>query len=101
MRSGLLTSPTVPSLRVNQDRSSRAGLTPCAGTTGRPSRTPTPSRLTGFIARKISAEEVENLIYQLPGIDQVAAVAMPDDEVGERVCVYVVPSSGETVTLER
>ena len=49
---------------------------------------------------KISAEEVENLVYQLPGISQVAAVAMPDRELGERVCVYVVPQPGRTVTLD-
>ena len=49
---------------------------------------------------KISAEEVENLLYQLPGINQVAAVAMPDPELGERVCVYVVSQPGRTVTLE-
>jgi 2,3-dihydroxybenzoate-AMP ligase len=42
---------------------------------------------------KISAEEVENLLYQLPGINQVAAVAMPDPQLGERVCVYVVPAT--------
>jgi salicylate---CoA ligase len=39
---------------------------------------------------KISAEEVENLIYQLPQVAQVAAIAMPDTELGERICVYVV-----------
>ncbi|MET7331171.1 AMP-binding protein [Nonomuraea sp. NPDC005650] len=49
---------------------------------------------------KISAEEVENLIYQLPAISQVAAVAMPDTVLGERVCVYVVPRPGARVTLE-
>ena len=49
---------------------------------------------------KISAEEVENLVYQLPGVSQVAAVAMPDRELGERVCLYVVPHPGSAVTLE-
>ncbi|TQL91127.1 (2,3-dihydroxybenzoyl)adenylate synthase [Pseudonocardia kunmingensis] len=49
---------------------------------------------------KISAEEVENLVYQLPAVAQVAAVAMPDRELGERVCLYVVPRPGATVTLE-
>ncbi|WP_199435311.1 (2,3-dihydroxybenzoyl)adenylate synthase [Qaidamihabitans albus] len=49
---------------------------------------------------KISAEEVENLVYQLPAVRQVAAVAMPDRELGERVCLYVVPKPGATVTLE-
>lgn len=49
---------------------------------------------------KISAEEVENLAYQIPAVAQVAAVAMPDSELGERVCLYVVPRPGATVTLD-
>lgn len=49
---------------------------------------------------KISAEEVENLVYQLPAVSQVAAVAMPDPQLGERVCVYVVPRPGATLTLD-
>jgi salicylate---CoA ligase len=48
---------------------------------------------------KISAEEVENLVYQVPAVSQVAAVAMPHPELGERVCVYVVPRAGATVSL--
>jgi 2,3-dihydroxybenzoate-AMP ligase len=47
---------------------------------------------------KISAEEVENLVYRLPAVSQVAAVAMPDAVLGERVCVYVVVRPGATVT---
>jgi salicylate---CoA ligase len=47
----------------------------------------------------VSAEEVENLVYQLPAVSQVAAIAMPDRELGERICVYVVPRAGTTVTL--
>jgi len=43
---------------------------------------------------KISAEEVENLVYRLPGVSQVAAVAMPDPVLGERVCLYVVCRPG-------
>ncbi|HEY6495960.1 MAG TPA: AMP-binding protein [Trebonia sp.] len=50
---------------------------------------------------KISAEEVENLVYRLPEVSQVAAVAMPDEALGERVCLYVVPKPGAAVTLER
>jgi salicylate---CoA ligase len=49
---------------------------------------------------KVSAEEVENLVYQLPAVAAVAAVAMPDADVGERVCVYVVPRPGQSVTLD-
>jgi len=48
---------------------------------------------------KISAEEVENLVYRTPGIAQVAAVAAPDADLGERVCVFVVPEPGAAVTL--
>ena len=47
----------------------------------------------------VSAEEVENLVYRLPAVSQVAAVAMPDPVLGERVCVYVVPRQGATVAL--
>jgi 2,3-dihydroxybenzoate-AMP ligase len=43
---------------------------------------------------KIAAEEIEDLVYRLPGVSQVAAVAMPDPLLGERVCLYVVPKSG-------
>ena len=49
---------------------------------------------------KISAEEVENLVYQLPAVAQVAAIAMPDPRLGERICVYVVPRPGAAVTLD-
>ncbi|MEU0989204.1 AMP-binding protein [Streptomyces sp. NPDC005953] len=49
---------------------------------------------------KISAEEVENLAYQLPQVDRAAAVAMPDAVLGERVCLYVVLRPGAQLTLE-
>ncbi|MBO0872570.1 MAG: AMP-binding protein [Pseudonocardia sp.] len=49
---------------------------------------------------KISAEEVENLVYRLPSVAQVAAVAMPDPQLGERVCVYVVGKPGAVPTLD-
>jgi salicylate---CoA ligase len=48
---------------------------------------------------KISAEEVENLLYQLSQVAHVAAVAMPDPEVGERVCIYAVLTPGARLTL--
>lgn len=49
---------------------------------------------------KISAEEVENLAYQLPQIAHAAAVAMPDPEVGERVCIYAVLAPRAVLTLD-
>ncbi|MEU1179578.1 AMP-binding protein [Streptomyces sp. NPDC005820] len=48
----------------------------------------------------ISAEEIENFAYQTPGVARAAAVAMPDAQLGERVCLYVVPEPGHTVTLD-
>ncbi|WP_299056257.1 AMP-binding protein [uncultured Nocardioides sp.] len=49
---------------------------------------------------KISAEEVETLVYTMEAADMVAAVSMPDERLGERLCVYVVPKAGREVTLE-
>ncbi|HEY2702297.1 MAG TPA: AMP-binding protein [Candidatus Dormibacteraeota bacterium] len=49
---------------------------------------------------KISAEEVENLVYLLPSVRIAAAVAMPDPELGERVCVYAVLRPGATLDLD-
>ncbi|WIM67809.1 AMP-binding protein [Corynebacterium breve] len=49
---------------------------------------------------KISAEEVESVLYQLTSIEQVAVVGMPDEFYGSRVCAYVKPKAGQRVTLE-
>ncbi len=43
---------------------------------------------------KISAEELENLIYHLPSVAQVAAIALPDKRFGERTCAVVVMREG-------
>ena len=48
----------------------------------------------------ISAQEVENTLQSHPKIQEAAAVAMPDETLGERTCVYAVPVPGETFTLE-
>jgi 2,3-dihydroxybenzoate-AMP ligase len=48
---------------------------------------------------KISAEEVENFAYQVDGVSLAAAVAMPDAELGERICLYVVANPGKAVAL--
>jgi non-ribosomal peptide synthetase component E (peptide arylation enzyme) len=45
---------------------------------------------------KICAEEVENLVYRVPGVSQVEAIAMSDPQLGERVCIYVVRATGLT-----
>ena len=43
---------------------------------------------------KISAEEIEGLMYRLDAVEMVAAVSMPDPVMGERVCVYAVVKPG-------
>lgn len=48
----------------------------------------------------ISAQEVENMLLGHPKVMDVAAVAMPDENLGEKVCVYVVPKGEEAPTLE-
>jgi 2,3-dihydroxybenzoate-AMP ligase/mycobactin salicyl-AMP ligase len=42
----------------------------------------------------ISAVEVEKLIIDHPDVAFVAAVPMPDPEMGERVCAYIQPKPG-------
>jgi 2,3-dihydroxybenzoate-AMP ligase len=39
---------------------------------------------------KISAEEVENVVYKMDVVELVAAVSMPDPSLGERLCLYAV-----------
>lgn len=48
---------------------------------------------------KISAPEVEALVDTLPAVRAVSAIALPDPEYGELVCVCVVLHSGQTLTL--
>jgi acyl-CoA synthetase (AMP-forming)/AMP-acid ligase II len=48
----------------------------------------------------VSAQEVENMILGHPKVLDVAAVAIPDEIMGEKVCIYVVPKGDEKVELE-
>ena len=47
----------------------------------------------------IPVAEVENLLFAHPKIAGVAIVGMPDPRLQERACAFVIPKSGETVTL--
>jgi acyl-CoA synthetase (AMP-forming)/AMP-acid ligase II len=52
-------------------------------------------RLKDVIIRKgetISASEVEDLIFQHPGVRDVAVIGVPDPAAGEHVCAIVVPA---------
>ena len=48
----------------------------------------------------ISAQEVENMLLGHPKVLDVAAVAMADEVLGEKVCVYVVLRGEEKLELE-
>jgi non-ribosomal peptide synthetase component E (peptide arylation enzyme) len=48
----------------------------------------------------ISAQEIENMLLGHPKILDVAAVAYPDEILGEKTCAYVVPRGEEKITLD-
>jgi 2,3-dihydroxybenzoate-AMP ligase len=50
---------------------------------------------------KISAEEIESLVYRIDDITMAAAVAMPDPVLGEKLCLYITVKPGTEVTLEQ
>lgn len=49
----------------------------------------------------ISAVEIENLIILHPDVEAVAAIGMPDPEMGERVCAYIQAKPGITLGFEK
>jgi acyl-CoA synthetase len=60
-------------------------------------------RISDFIIRggkNISASQVEDEVNTHPSVGLSAAVAIPDDVFGERVCVYVELRAGATLSLE-
>lgn len=48
----------------------------------------------------ISPAEVEGMLQSHPAVAESAAVGMPDDILGERMTIFVVPRNGATITLE-
>ena len=48
---------------------------------------------------KISCDEVENLIFQLPQVREVSLVAMPDPVFGEKACACIVLQPGTELTF--
>ena len=48
----------------------------------------------------ISATVIESLINRHPDVAMVAVVPMPDPLMGERVCAYIQPVAGCTLTFE-
>ncbi len=50
--------------------------------------------------KKYFPREVEELLYELPQIVQVAIVGAPDVRLGEKNCLCVITKPGETIRLE-
>lgn len=48
----------------------------------------------------ISSLEVEDLILQIPGVQEVAAIAAPHERLGETVCAVIVTQSGQSISLD-
>lgn len=48
----------------------------------------------------ISAEEIENLIITHPGVHNAAVIGMPDPDMGERICAYIILKPGYTLTFQ-
>lgn len=44
--------------------------------------------------------EIEDALLRHPAVHDVAVVAAPDEEMGERVCAFVVLTDGATISLE-
>jgi acyl-coenzyme A synthetase/AMP-(fatty) acid ligase len=51
-------------------------------------------------AEYIVPAEIEYILDTHPKVRQTAIVGMPDPELGERVCAYIVPAVGEKPTLD-
>ncbi len=49
---------------------------------------------------KISAEEIENLILMHPSVQNIACVPMPDPNLGEKMCAFVILKRGKALTLK-
>lgn len=49
----------------------------------------------------VPVQDIENVLFQWPMIQDVAIVAMPDLRLGERACAYVVPNPQQQPTLEK
>jgi non-ribosomal peptide synthetase component E (peptide arylation enzyme) len=64
-------------------------------------------RITGRIkdiiirgGENIAARDVEDLISSHPKVEYVAAIGMPDPDLGEQVCAYIKPVDGSSISLE-
>jgi acyl-CoA synthetase (AMP-forming)/AMP-acid ligase II len=60
-------------------------------------------RLKQLIVRggmKISPDELDAVLAEHPAIAEAAAVGVPDEVLGERICAVIVPRPGQSLSLE-
>ena len=50
--------------------------------------------------QNIYPAEIEGLLNEDPSVGSVAVVSMPDKELGERACAYVVPKAGASLSFD-
>ena len=48
----------------------------------------------------IMPKQIEDLLHQLPSVQQAAVVAMPDARLGEKACAYVVLKPGSSLSFD-
>jgi|Deesub1362A_J573_1020465.scaffolds.fasta_scaffold11508_1 non-ribosomal peptide synthetase component E (peptide arylation enzyme) len=50
--------------------------------------------------QNIFPREIEELLLTHPKVSDVAVIGMPDKEMGERACAFIVPKKGESFTFD-
>ncbi len=97
--SGYLNRPDLTAAAMTTDGFYRTGDLAVLGADGY-------LRITGRVkdvinrgGEKVPVAEVEQLIYELPGVREVAIVAMPDPRLVERACAFVVLEPGQELDL--
>jgi acyl-CoA synthetase (AMP-forming)/AMP-acid ligase II len=48
----------------------------------------------------ISAREVEEVLARHPNVQEAAVTSVPDERYGEKVCAFVIPREGQTLSLD-
>lgn len=97
--SGYLNRPDLTHAAITHDGYYRTGDLAVIGAGGY-------LRITGRVkdvinrgGEKVPVAEVEQLIYEIPGVREAAIVAMPDRRLVERACAFVVLTPGHTLDL--
>ncbi len=60
-------------------------------------------RLKDIVIRggeNIPVNYIENILFEDPRILEVSIVGMPDERLGEKCCVFIIPKEGEKLTLK-